>query len=100
MASSEVELPEFVKEIWRKWNPIDIGRVGGVFALLTDDEWRHENRRDLVLNTADKEELGVSENDTVWVVAHSRVTVMFFEATSLVSVVYVNRRPIMHPGWL
>ena len=40
-----VLVPEFIKEIAREWNPIDQGRVGGVFALLTDDDWRRNNHR-------------------------------------------------------
>ena len=100
MASTEVQVPEFVRELWRKWNPIDLGRVGGVLALLGDDDWRHDRRQDLILSQADKEELGVAEDEVVWAVAHSGVTVFFFEVISLVSVVYVNRRSTMHPGWL
>ena len=100
MASTAVHVPEFVKELWRDWNPIDLGRVGGVLSLLGDDDWRRERRQDLVLNEADKQELGISENEIVWAIAHSGVTVSFFEVIGLVSVVYVNRRSTMHPGWL
>jgi len=33
-------------EIVGNWNPIDRGRVSGVFALLEDDDLRHANRVD------------------------------------------------------
>ena len=95
-----VLVPEFIKETAREWNPTDQGRVGGVFALLADDDWRSENRVDWVFNETQKGELGVPENETVWAVAHARVTVAFFETVDAVAVVYVNRRPIMRPGWL
>ena len=80
MASSEVRVPEFIREIARAWDPIDQGRVGGVFALLEDDDWRRDNRVDWQFDQAQKEELGLTENETVWAVAHSRVTVAFFES--------------------
>ncbi|PKB71923.1 MAG: hypothetical protein BZY87_02845 [SAR202 cluster bacterium Io17-Chloro-G6] len=95
----KIFVPEFIIEIARNWNPIDQGRVGGVFALLEDDGWRHENRVDWMFSPTQKEELGLTENDTVWAVAHSRVTVAFFETTDSVSVVYINRRSAMNPGW-
>ena len=95
-----VLVPEFIKETAREWNPIDQGRVGGVFALLADDDWRRENREDWVLSQTQKEELELPENETVWAVAHARVTVAFLETIDAVAVVYVNRRPAMHPGWL
>ena len=95
-----VQVPEFIKEIARKWNPIDQGRVGGVFALLADDDWRRENREDLVLSQTQKEQLEIPGDETVWVVAHARVTVAFLETMDAVAVVYVNRRSAMHPGWL
>ncbi len=100
MASSEVLVPEFLKEIVRGWNPIDQGRVGGVLALLGDDDWRSENRIDWEFTLSQKEELDIAENETVWAVAHSRITVAFLENIGEVAVVYVNRRPAMHPGWL
>ena len=95
-----VQVPEFIKEIAQKWNPIDQGRVGGVFALLADDDWRRENREDWVLSQTQKEELELPEEETVWAVAHARVTVAFLETIDAVAVVYVNRRSAMHPGWL
>lgn len=100
MASSKVLVPEFIKEIARDWSPIDQGRVGGVFALLQDDDWRYENRVDRVLSQTQKEELEIPEIETVWAVAHSRVTVAFLESTDTVAIVYVNRRSAMNPGWL
>ena len=95
----KVLVPEFIKEIAGEWNPIDQGRVGGVFALLQDDDWRYENRVDWVLSQSQKEELELPENETVWAVAHTRVTVAFLETFDAVAVVYVNRRSAMHPGW-
>ena len=96
----KIFVPDFIKETALEWNPIDQGRVGGVFALLGDDDWRHDNRVDWVLNQVQKEELGLPEKETVWAVAHARVTVAFLETIDTVHVVYVNRRPGMHPGWL
>ena len=96
----KVLVPEFILEIAQEWNPIDLGRVGGVFAWLTDDEWRRENREDWVLSQTQKEELGLLENEIVWAVAHVRITVAFIETFDAVAVVYVNRRSAMHPGWL
>lgn len=95
----KILVPEFIKETAREWSPIDQGRVGGVFALLGDDEWRHDNRVDWVFNQAQKEELGVPDDETVWAVAHARVTVAFFETIDAVAVIYVNRRSAMNPGW-
>ena len=96
----KVLVPEIIKETAREWNPIDQGRVGGVFALLADDDWRRENRVDWVFSQTQKEELELPENETVWAVAHARVTVPFLETIDAVAVVYVNRRSAMHPGWL
>lgn len=96
----KVLVPEFIKETFWGWNPIDQGRVGGVFAYLEDDDWRFENRVDWVLSETQKEELELPQNETVWAVAHARVTVAFLETIDAVVVVYVNRRSAMHPGWL
>ena len=96
----KVLVPGFILEIAQEWNPIDQGRVGGVFALLADDDWRRDNREDWVLNQAQKEELGLLDNEIVWAVAHARVTVAFIQTLEAVAVVYVNRRSIMNPGWL
>ena len=96
----KVLVPKFVKDIAREWNPIDRGRVGGVFAWLEDDEWRRDNRVDWMLSQADKEEMGLLDDETVWAVAHARVTVAFIETVDAVAVVYINRRSAMHPGWL
>ena len=95
----KVFVPEFIREIAWNWNPIDRGRVGGVFSLLEDDDWRRDNRVDWQFNQAQKEELGLTENETVWAVAHSRVTVAFFETADSGYVVYINRRSAMNPGW-
>ena len=101
LASSEVRVPEFIREIARAWDPIDQGRVGGVFALLADDDWRRENRVDWVLSQPQKNELGLFDNETVWAIAHAGITVAFIEAIGgEVAVVYLNRRSAMHPGWL
>ena len=70
------------------------------FALLGDDDWRRDNRVDWVLSEAQKEELELPANETVWAVAHARVTVAFLETNDAIAVVYVNRRSAMHPGWL
>lgn len=51
------QVPEFIRETARNLNPIDQGRVGGVFALLADDDWRRDNRVDWVLSQTQKEEL-------------------------------------------
>jgi len=96
----KVLVPEFIKAIFEGWNPIDQGRVGGVFSSLEDDDWRLENRVDWVLSETQKEELQIPVNETVWAVAHARVTVAFLETIDSVAVVYVNRRSAMHPGWL
>ena len=96
----KVLVPEFIKDIAREWNPIDRGRVGGVFAWLADDDWRQENKVDWVFNQAQKEELGLFADETVWAVAHARVTVAFIETVDAVAVVYINRRSAMRPGWL
>ena len=96
----KVLVPDFIKETAREWSPIDQGRVGGVFALLEDDDWRCDNRVDWNFSPTQKEELGLAENETVWAVAHARVTVAFIETVDAVAVVYVNRRSAMHPGWL
>ena len=95
-----VLVPEFIKDIAREWNPIDQGRVGGVFAWLSDDDWRRENRVDWMLSQTQKEEMELPVNETVWAVAHARVTVAFLETADAVAVVYINRRSAMHPGWL
>ena len=96
----KVLVPEFIKDIAREWNPIDQGRVGGVFAWLADDDWRRENKVDWAFNQTQKEELGLFADETVWAVAHARVTVAFIETVDAVAVVYINRRSAMHPGWL
>ena len=57
MASSKVEVPDVVRERVRRWNPIDRGRVGGVLALLSDDDWRSAHQVDLALSEAELEEL-------------------------------------------
>lgn len=99
MAFSPVIVPSFIKEIAWQWNPIDQGRVSGVFALLTDDDWRIEHRVDWVLNEKQQNELGL-EGETVWAVAQAGVTVAFIETNDRqVKVVYINLRSRMHPGW-
>lgn len=95
-----IEVPEFLKEIARTWSPIDQGRVGGVFALLADDEWRWDNRVDFQLSEADKAELEVHPAEIVWAIAHVGVTVAFFEANDVIAVIYLNRRSGGTPGWV
>ena len=96
----KILVPELIKETFNAWNPIDRGRVGGVFAWLEDDDWRLEKRVDWVFSSAQKEELGLTDDETVWAVAHARVTVAFIETIDAVAVVYVNRRSAMRPDWL
>lgn len=94
MASSRVEVRESLREKVRQWNPIDRGRVGGVLALLSDDDWRRAHQVDLALSEAELEELFedkvvfvggevfivremVIEKGILWDVTHSGVTVTF-----------------------
>lgn len=97
MASSRVEVPDIVRERVRQWNPIDGGRVSGVFALLSYDDWRRAHQVDLTLSQTDQEELTlegkvvfvdkiaflgselVLEERLVWDVTHSGVRVMFIK---------------------
>ena len=94
MGSSRVEVPDIVRERVRQWNPIDRGRVGGVIALLSNDDWRRVHQVDRSLSEADLEELFedkvvfvgeeayivselVIEEGLLWDVTHSGVTVTF-----------------------
>ena len=94
MASSRVEVPEFLREKVRQWNLIDRERVDEVIALLSNDDWRLAHQVDFALNEADLEELFedkvvfvdgkgfivsemVIEAGIFWDVTHSGVTVMF-----------------------
>ena len=94
-----VRVPRFVTAIILEWSPIDRGRVGGVFAFLEGDEWRFSNRLDWALPQSDMEEMGLTPDETVWAVAHARVTVAFIETAEAVNVVYINRRSAFSPGW-
>ena len=94
-----VRVPRFLKEILWEWSPIDQGRIGGVFAFLEEDEWRYSNRLDWALSQSDKEEMELTPEETVWAVAHARVTVAFIETAEAVNVVYINRRSAFSPGW-
>ena len=95
-----VVLPEFIEAIILQWRPIDQGRLGAALANLEDDDWRVEQRVDWSFSPADKEELGLSDDDTVWAIAHGGVTVAFVESNDLIMVVYVNRRSAGNTGWL
>ena len=94
MASSILGVAEIIRELAQRWNPIDRGRVGGVLALLSDDDWRRAHQVDLALSEADVEELFetnvvfldgqviftselVIEEGLVWEVTHSGVRVGF-----------------------
>ena len=100
MASSKVTVPDFLTETISQWNPIDQGRIGGVFTLLSDDDWRFDHRVDWGFSETQQVALGLA-GQTVWAVAHAGVTVGFIETQEgEVGVVYVNRRSLMHPGWL
>ena len=94
MASSRVEVPDIVRERVRQWNPINRGRVGGVIALLSNDDWRRAHQVDMALSEAELEELFedkvvfvggevfivsemVIEEGILWDVTHSGVTVTF-----------------------
>ena len=94
MTSSRVEVADIVRERVRQWNPIDRGRVGGVFALLSDDDWWRAHQVDMALSEADLEGLFedkvvfvggeafivselVIEEGLLWDVTHSGVRVMF-----------------------
>ena len=94
MASSRVEVAEIIRERAQQWNPIDRGRVGGVLALLSDDDWRQAHQVDMALGEAEKEELFetnvvflddrviftselVIEEGVVWEVTHRGVTLTF-----------------------
>ena len=94
MASSRVEVPDIVRERVRQWNPTNRGRVGGVIALLSNDDWRRAHQVDRALSEADLEELFedkvvfvgeeayivselVIEEGLLWDVTHSGVTVTF-----------------------
>ncbi len=94
MAPIRVEVVESIREKAQRWNPIDRGRVGGIFALLSDDDWRREHQVDLALSQADLEEVFddpvvfvggevfitnelVIEEGLSWDVTHCGVRVMF-----------------------
>ena len=96
MPPIKVELVESIREKARQWNPIDRGRVGGIFALLSDDDWRREHQVDLALSQADLEDLFddpvmfvegelfftnelVIEEGLLWDVTHCGVRVMFMK---------------------
>lgn len=94
MASSRVEVPDIISERVRQWNPFDRGRVDGVIALLSNDDWRRAHQVDMALNEADLEEFFedkvvfvgeeafivselVIDEGLLWDVTHSGVRVMF-----------------------
>ena len=57
LATIRVEVVESIREKVQRWNPIDRGRVGGVIALLSNDDWRRAHQVDLALSEAELEEL-------------------------------------------
>ena len=94
MASRRVQVAEIIRERAQRWNSIDRGRVGGVLALLSDDDWRREHQVDRALSEADVEELFeanvvfvdgrailaselVIEEGLLWDVTHCGVTLTF-----------------------
>ena len=94
LAPTRVELVESIREKARRWNLIDRGRVGGIFALLSDDDWRLEHQVDFSLSEANLEELFEDpvvfvggevfitrelaiEKGLLWDVTHSGVIVSF-----------------------
>ena len=96
MAPISVGVPELIREKARRWNPIDRGRAGGIFALLSDDDRRPEHQVDLALSQADLEEVFddpvvfvggevfitnelVIEEGLMWDVNHCGVRVMFMK---------------------
>lgn len=88
----DVFVPEDIKEAVQKWNPVNRGKVGVIFALLADDAWRSENRENLGLSLSQKIKLGLFVGETLWAVAHAGITVAFIE---YMDVVYV----VLHPEW-
>ena len=92
-------LPGFIESIISQWRDLDRGRIGGLLALLQDDDWRAEQQVDWAYDPDEKAGLGLAHDDIVWAVAYSGITIAFVERGDAVLVVYVNRRSAMSPGW-
>ena len=81
VAFSKVEVPEIVRERVMNWNAIERGRVGEVFALLSDDDWRRAHEVDIALGQDEEEFEGQIKIDEglAWEVTYSGVTVLFWK---------------------
>ena len=72
------------------------GHATGLLARVLDDQWRHDNRRDLLLKPDEKAKYGLSEWEQLWIVTHYGVSA-FFTETNLIEIVSLNRLSAMRP---
>ena len=80
----------------QSWSEIHRGHAAGLIAKVLDDQWRHNNRLDLLLRLDEKAKYGLSEWEQLWVVTHYGVS-GFFTETNLIEIVRLNRLSAMRP---